>query len=124
MFRWMALAASLAACGVNQPAENDETDSRGAGVAAACPDPADPTVHYVSTDPAQCAAATIRCSDTQTFFDGACGCGCIDAPTSTCPDPADPKVHYLSTELLTCAAAFFQCTAAQTTFDDACGCID
>lgn len=43
-----------------------------------CPDPADPKVHYVDTDPMKCAAIVFACEPNQTLFTDACGCGCID----------------------------------------------
>ncbi len=47
-----------------------------------CPSPNDPNVHYVSMDPAFCAAARIVCPEGQRFFSTPeCGCGCIG------PDP-------------------------------------
>lgn len=52
--------------------------------ACACPDPADPRVHYRSHDPAQC--RRIACTLDQRVFDNACGCGCIDQP----PPVLDP----------------------------------
>lgn len=52
--------------------------------APVCPDPADPSVHYLETDPALCGmtdcgeADCIPCDAAQTYFENECGCGCID----------------------------------------------
>jgi len=46
-----------------------------------CPDPASPSVHYIgdsATDPSYCLAAFFQCEPSQTTFNDACGCGCID----------------------------------------------
>jgi hypothetical protein len=116
----------LASCGSESTGPIlQEAGSVGSEIASstACPDPKDPKVHYVSDQVSTCAAALFSCSQTQTTFNDACGCGCIDQPAvSACPDPKDPKVHYISDQPLKCAAAFFMCSQAQTTFNDACGC--
>lgn len=54
-----------------------------------CPDPNDPTVHYVSEpgDSSTCVAALWVCADGQVPFESAdCGCGCVDAadPGESC----------------------------------------
>lgn len=41
-----------------------------------CPDPRDPTVRYVDTDPMSCAAIRFRCHKGEEGFSNACGCGC------------------------------------------------
>jgi hypothetical protein len=58
--------------------------------AAACPDPMDPSVHYVSQDPQQCAVVDFRCAPDQDFFSDGCGCGCVDRPVCICPDVFAP----------------------------------
>lgn len=47
-------------------------------VTPGCPDPETGYVHYLSQDPAQCAAMDFVCSAGQEQFTNACGCGCID----------------------------------------------
>jgi hypothetical protein len=55
--------------------------------ASNCPDPNDPAVHYLETDPALCGltdcgeADCIPCSPEQEYFQNECGCGCIDPAT-------------------------------------------
>ncbi len=44
--------------------------------AAECPDPSDPTVRYVSSDPADCARIRFRCAEGEVSFYNLCGCGC------------------------------------------------
>ncbi|MBX3276339.1 MAG: hypothetical protein KF729_39160 [Sandaracinaceae bacterium] len=47
----------------------------------ACPDPADPSVHYVNDsyrDPGACTAILFRCETGQRLFSDECGCGCVD----------------------------------------------
>jgi hypothetical protein len=62
-----------------------------------CPDRQDPTVHYLvergsRDDHAQCKRLSVRCGDSQTFFWGACGCGCIDQPKCVrWPDSVEPR---------------------------------
>jgi hypothetical protein len=48
------------------------------GPQPACPDPADPTVHYISMDFAQCLAIDWVCADGQEPFHDHCGCGCVE----------------------------------------------
>lgn len=49
-----------------------------------CPDPNDPAVHYLETDPALCdltdcgESDCIPCAGEQEYFSNECGCGCID----------------------------------------------
>ena len=43
---------------------------------AGCPDPDDPSVHYVSRDPEACAVIRYRCEPGQVGFSSDCGCGC------------------------------------------------
>jgi len=44
-----------------------------------CPDPNDPSVHYASTNPDECAVIDFICGDGQVMFGSEdCGCGCID----------------------------------------------
>jgi hypothetical protein len=51
-----------------------------------CPDPNDPAVHYLETDPALCdltdcgdpESDCIPCDPAQEYFSNECGCGCID----------------------------------------------
>ncbi|AUX39670.1 uncharacterized protein SOCE26_010650 [Sorangium cellulosum] len=54
---------------------------------AACPDPRDPEVRYVSHDPGECAVIDFDCSPPERFFSGECGCGCIG------PDPLVGRSH-------------------------------
>lgn len=51
-----------------------------------CPDPNDPAVHYIETDPSLCGMTDcgspdtdcIPCEGAQEYFENECGCGCID----------------------------------------------
>lgn len=54
---------------------------------AMCPNPDDPTVHYVSTDADECALISFVCPAGTTPFDGVpadCGCGCEGTITPGC----------------------------------------
>jgi len=101
-----------------------------------CPDPSDPTVHYLETDPALCgltdcggATDCIPCDVGQDYFENECGCGCIDqAPEPICPDPSDPAVHYIETDPALCGMTdcgesdCIPCDAGQEYFENECGC--
>jgi hypothetical protein len=105
-----------------------------------CPDPNDPTVHYLSEDPEQCGLTDcggpetdcVPCSGDQEYFQDECGCGCIDIPPPpepTCPDPNDPAVHYISEDPAQCIETdcgpetdCIPCGPDQAYFDDECGC--
>jgi hypothetical protein len=89
-----------------------------------CPDPNDPSVTYVSTQPL-CQTILFDCEDDQTPFTDECGCGCIDDPAPECPDPADPAVHYIGDSdqnPAICQVILFDCEDDQTPFTDECGC--
>jgi hypothetical protein len=43
-----------------------------------CPSEKNPRVHYVSTDPDECAVIRFYCDPGQEPFSNECGCGCID----------------------------------------------
>jgi hypothetical protein len=51
-----------------------------------CPDPTDPRVRYLSTDPGYCAVLYFACEEGETGFTNECGCGCIGET----PAPRDP----------------------------------
>lgn len=90
-----------------------------------CPDPAHPSVDYISQDPLDCAVIAFACDDGETGFSDDCGCGCIDAALAECPDPADPGVHYLidsNEDPSVCLVIVFTCEDGQTAFSDDCGC--
>ncbi|NUP11422.1 MAG: hypothetical protein HOW73_35705 [Polyangiaceae bacterium] len=104
-----------------------------------CPSEADPTVHYISNDPAQCGLTDcgspetdcIPCGDYQEYFQNECGCGCIDIepPAPVCPDPTDPAVHYISTDPDQCGMTdcgidvdCIPCDGDQEYFENDCGC--
>jgi hypothetical protein len=44
--------------------------------AGECPDPGDPRVRYIHTDPHACAAIRFRCRQGEVAFSNDCGCGC------------------------------------------------
>jgi hypothetical protein len=48
----------------------------GGGGAEDCPDPDDPWVWYASDDPMSCMLIDYDCGD-ESYFDNACGCGCL-----------------------------------------------
>jgi hypothetical protein len=43
-----------------------------------CPDPQDPNVLYVNSDPAVCATIGFECPERCARFDSECGCGCLE----------------------------------------------
>jgi hypothetical protein len=141
MSRIITFAALLAACGgVEAPITDPGVTSTGAvraapadpngsrsaprNLARGCPSATDPAVHWISQSPLTCAAALFQCSTSQSSFDDACGCGCIDVapPTPSCPDASAAGVHYISHDPLYCAVIFFECNPHQRGFSDACGC--
>ncbi len=104
-----------------------------------CPDAADPTVHYISDDPAQCGLTDcggpetdcVPCAGDQEYFQDECGCGCIDLPPAPleCPSETDPTVHYISTDPAECGQTdcgpdvdCIPCEASQEYFENECGC--
>jgi hypothetical protein len=89
---------------------------------AQCPDPADPTVSYLSEDGLECAALTFSCGAGETLFSDECGCGCIGTEDPGCPDAADPNVNYMFEDPVQCQAALFMCEEGQTQFSNDCGC--
>jgi hypothetical protein len=46
-----------------------------------CPDPDNPKVNYISSDPSACARIRFTCAPGEVLFSNSCGCGCI-APNS------------------------------------------
>ncbi len=106
--------------------------------APVCPSAEDPTVHYISENPAECAVSDcggagsdcIPCSVDQEYFSNECGCGCIDVIIPpTCPSPKDPSVHYISQDPATCVETdcgaqvdCIPCEPNQEYFDNECGC--
>lgn len=74
------------ACGPDAPCPDGEACEGGVCVPAVmCPDPNDPSVHYVSQDPEQCRLVRFACAMGQTMFsDPVCGCGCIDDVRPAC----------------------------------------
>lgn len=103
-----------------------------------CPDIEDPTVHYITENPAECDLTDcggpetdcIPCAGDQEYFSNECGCGCIDNATQpTCPSPKDPGVHYISQDPAQCVETdcgaqvdCVPCDANQEYFDNECGC--
>ncbi len=68
-----------------------EADNDSACLPLLCPDPNASDVHYFTDrgsrdEHLKCPRLKVRCGDEQTFFWGACGCGCIDDPQ--CVEPA------------------------------------
>ena len=62
-----------------------DADNDAACLPLLCPDPNASDVHYFTDrgsrdEHARCPRLKVRCGDEQTFFWGACGCGCIDDP--------------------------------------------
>ena len=47
------------------------------GPQPACPDPDNPNVSYVSSDPSACARIRFTCAPGEVLFSDSCGCGCI-----------------------------------------------
>lgn len=103
---------------------------------AACPDPSDPSVHYIG-NAEECSTILFACADGQTHFTNECGCGCIDdapapplppEPPPACPDPADPRVRYFldsHDDPSVCLAAVIapECSpGAEYFFSEECGC--
>jgi hypothetical protein len=76
----------------------------------------DPTLRFVSRDPAECPAILFFCQEGETAFFNECGCGC---QTNSCNDP---NRTYVSTDPNTCAVIRFTCEPGQTAFSDSCGC--
>lgn len=59
-------------------------------VANECPDPNDPSVHYIGDsdqDPSICLVVLFACDENQTLFTNECGCGCIDNEEPPPPPP-------------------------------------
>lgn len=78
----------------------------------------DPTLRYVSRDPAECPAILFVCQPGETAFFNECGCGC---QTQAC-DYNDPDRTYVATDPETCAVIRYTCAENQVAFSDACGC--
>lgn len=89
--------AALLTAGGADPA-NDSTC-----LPLSCPDRNDPSVHYFGErgdrdHHARCPRLEVRCGDDQTFFWGACGCGCIDEPDCREPLPFEGGGSLLSAD--------------------------
>jgi hypothetical protein len=78
--------SDCAPCAENQEYFDDECGCGCIDLAPVCPDPNDPTVHYLTDDPAQCGLTDcggpetdcVPCRVNQEYFQNDCGCGCID----------------------------------------------
>jgi hypothetical protein len=119
----VALVVTAVGCS-SEPGASETGD---AGVDAGdptefCPDPAHPSVHYLSEDPAACTGVVLDCTVDQNGFQNACGCGCIDKGSPLCPAPDDPEITWISTDPGDCAAEPPACPAGQIGFSNACGC--
>jgi hypothetical protein len=103
-------------------------DYKAACTSPSCPDPIDPSVHYVNDsykNPLACTNIYFSCQPGQTPFSDECGCGCIDDAQASCPDPTDPGVHYVNDSAgdpMKCATILFACEPGQTPFSNQCGC--
>lgn len=86
-----------------------------------CPPADHPEVHYVSMDPSACAERTLECTEDQTGFDNACGCGCVDKGDPICPDFFDPNVTWESHDPDECDGEP-RCRLGDTPFSNSCGC--
>lgn len=125
----LALSIACVAC---SGADSDPTAGRDAGADAAdedadagptyCPDPTNPSVHYVDVDPSHCIGVMLQCTTDQNGFQNACGCGCLDKGGSTCPDPDAPGVTWTSMDPTKCAPEPPSCPPGQYGFTGACGC--
>jgi len=89
-----------------------------------CPDPDDPRVHYLSTDPNQCFGVKLECTTEQNGFQNGCGCGCIDKDEGDplCPPVNDPSVDWVSHDPADCDPTPPSCDLGQFGFSNSCGC--
>jgi hypothetical protein len=86
-----------------------------------CPDPNDPSVHYLEVDPNRCQPDELSCTVDQFGFHNVCGCGCIDHGDPSCPDPQNPDVRYLSRDPAECSGTP-ACQLNELSFSNTCGC--
>jgi hypothetical protein len=87
-----------------------------------CPDPEDPRVSYVSSDPSACVGVELACSGDQNGFFNACGCGCIDKGDPLCPEPGDPTISWVSHDPAECSEEPPGCALGEIGFSNSCGC--
>lgn len=91
----------------------------------------DADTFYLSRDTEACRGIDFQCPDSKESFDGACGCGCRQAATSTttppsapgeCPRAETPGVRYLCEDAERCAEIKFTCPEGEGAFSGPCGC--
>lgn len=104
------------------PAAQTPPDAGSDSGVSLCPDPKNPRVHYVSSDPAACRTTPLDCSTAQNGFDNACGCGCIDKGSPLCPPVDDPAITWVSRDPAQCGSALPDCPLGETAFNSTCGC--
>jgi hypothetical protein len=113
------LSLVLVAC-LGDPAP-DSPDAAPPGEGLLCPPADHPRVHYASEDPNDCAGIIPECTEEQTGFQNACGCGCIDKGDGICPDVFDPKITWVSHDPDECDGPP-PCPLGDTAFHNTCGC--
>ena len=84
----ICLVVLAAACNPNASDEvNPHLDSL---YVDSCPDPTQPSVHYLSQEAAECATILFRCDAGQSPLSDECGCGCIDTGAACCERADEP----------------------------------